>query len=330
MKLTLEPELFVNANRHDLMKILYNALDNYAYLDFDIDNPDIRSWVHANNIDDWQLAHDSLIMDEASYHITNSVIVRAELTTSDWTQEVPVISLGDAKIIMTQQLCIWVENARNDGDFFRLFLSPESRELIEHLEELGRLKFDTIGGIGEMRKEITQSPTRLGYRNKQFVVYDSDASEPNKLQRDAVAIKTACEQHKIKHHYWRRRAIENYLPVPYLLEKIHPNNLGNSDAQKYRAFCSMTDVQKHHFHMKKGINDSTCYNSPLYQERETEKILSTENLYEGFSSSFANKFISQINSKEAFVIRRFMAMDDKMGELKQLEKSLIHYIRVPI
>ncbi|EOK5944136.1 hypothetical protein ACM6XV_001429 [Vibrio vulnificus] len=331
MRFTLDERLFKNQNRCSLLSLLYNALRNLAYLDFDIDDSNVENWISNNNGDDWLLAYDTFVSDAASYNINNSVLVVDGLEVSDWSKDVPEITLSDACDLITNTTQIWVENSRNDGDFFRLFISPSSRKLLQTLINSGRVMFDGKGGIGEMKAVLNQSPTDLGHRNKRFIVYDSDAPEPNKIQPDAIAIKETCSQHKIVNHHWQRRAIENYLPVNYLLEQIHVNVRNkSSDAKKYQAFLSLSKEQRHHYHMKKGLGDSTCYNSSLYSDDATIKTLETEELYMGFSGQFANKFIDKLNHKDANRIRELISLDDHDNELREIEQRLFQYIRVPV
>lgn len=331
MKFILNSTLFNDQNRTELLSILFNALRNLAYIEFDIDDLTVQSWIKQNNHYDWQLAYDTYICDAASYNITNYVYVINDLGSSCWNIDEPQITLNDACKLITCPTQIWVENGRNDGDFFRLFINPESLKVVEELINSGRVKFESLGGIGEMKASLMRNPTEIGYRNKKFVIYDSDAPYPKQLQDDAKAIKNTCETHKIRNHYWSRRAIENYLPVEYLLNNIHTNvRQTSADAKKYQAFLTMNDDQRYHFHMKKGIYDTTCQSSPLFNGLDIDAILSIEDLFEGFTAQFANKFMQKINHPDAAKIRELMLLDDKINELSDIESTLLQYIRVPV
>ncbi|PMO85938.1 hypothetical protein BCT01_02590 [Vibrio tasmaniensis] len=331
MKFILDKALFTTQNKVNLQSLLYNALRNRAYIEFDIDDEDILAWISVNDLEQWTIAHDTFISDEANYQLNNYVYVRDGLISSDWNSAIPNITLDDACDLITCPLQIWVENSRNDGDFFRLFLSPTSRQHLDTLIELGRVKFESKGGIGEMKAVLTQNPTELGFKNKRFIVYDSDAPVPNALQPDAIVIKNTCNAHGIKHHAWSRRSIENYLPVQYLIDQIHINvRPTSSDVKKYNAFLSMSTDQQHHFHMKKGMYDSTCFDSPLFQSNQVYQTLNIEDLWEGFSGRFANKFLQKINHSDATDIRSLMQANDSNNELSSVEQALFQYIRVPV
>ncbi|MGR5558961.1 hypothetical protein ACQKQC_22065 [Vibrio fortis] len=331
MKFILDSTLFKNKNRTNLLSLLYNALRDRAYIEFDVEDKNVLAWISRNDLEHWTIAYDTYVSDAANFHLNNCVYVNEDIFESDWSTDIPTVTLDDACNLITCPLLIWVENSRNDGDFFRLFLSPESRRHLDHLIKRGMVKFESKGGIGEMKAVLNENPTELGYRNKRFVVYDSDAPYPNCLQTDAQAIKDKCEQYGIRHHHWLRRSIENYLPVQYLIDNIHINARQNSsDFKKYKAFLSMNKEQQFHFHMKRGIYDSTCYSSHLFQGEAITKILSTEDLWEGFTGKFANKFLNKINQKDSTKIRELMIENDNINELSSIEYTLLQYIRVPV
>ncbi|CAK3092038.1 conserved hypothetical protein [Vibrio crassostreae] len=331
MKFILDSTLFKQKNRTNLLSLLYNALRNRAYIEFDIDDSNVSTWLSSNDLEHWTIAYDTYISDAANYPLKNCVYVSDGIINSDWSKATPNITLTDACNLITCPLQIWVENSRNDGDFFRLFLSPPTRKHLDFLIDSGVVKFESRGGIGEMKAVLTQNPTELGYKNKRFIVYDSDAPYPNSLQPDAQVIRDTCNQYGILHHHWLRRSIENYLPVQYLIDKVHVNARDkSSDVKKYNAFLSMTQDQQFHFHMKKGLYDSTCFSSPLFQGSKIDLILSTEELWEGFTGKFANKFIQKVNHKDSDDIRKLMIANDTVNELSSIEQTLLQYIRVPV
>lgn len=328
MVFDLDESIFVDRNHAGLMLLLYSAIDNAAYLKFDLDSKRINSWIAANNSDDWQIAHSNYICDCATYKLVNEVKVTSKITTSNWVVKVPEITLDDAKKLIAMPFQIWLENGINDGRFLRLALSRSNSLLLKKLENEQRVEPKTLGGISEMKKNLNKKATSLGYRNKRFVFCDSDAPRKGSLQPEARKIVDTCVANSIPHHCLERRSIENYLPVDYLISKIHPNvRAKSSDCIKYNAFKKLTEEQQHHYHMKVGIMDFPLSQSGLY-DSVMDTILCEGDLWEGFSSKYADKFLQ--NENEWGKIRKIMREQDSSRELSDFESKLLEHIRLPV
>ncbi|ENK3112164.1 hypothetical protein AB3D24_002184 [Vibrio alginolyticus] len=328
MVFLLEDELFKDKNREDLLLMLYSAVSNFAYLDFDIDSPVVASWIENNGGQDWRVVHENFIQDVATFKLSNRAKVVESLNTSNWTLPLPEVTLFEAKNLITMPFEIWVENGINDGEFIELVLSPICSALLKKLIEHSRVNFKTLGGIGEIKKNVLKYTTTRGFRHKRFVFCDSDAPKKGAIQPDAQKIINTCELNKTPYHCLERRSIENYFPIDYLIDEIHPNVRGRSHSFiKYNAFKKLTEEQRHHYHMKVGVMNKPLCDSGLYDD-VMNNILSEGDLWEGFSEKYANKYLSKKNDWNK--IRRMMLEQDSANELAKIETKLIDLIRLPV
>jgi hypothetical protein len=320
----LEKELFKDSNKASLMLILYLGIHNKAFIQFDGDDSDIKEWQTNNDLPSWDEVYRCWLSDSTRFRQVNRVIVRESQIASDWTNDVcPIISLSDACNLISKNFELWLENERNDGSFIRCIISQETRDLFDSMTDCGQLRLNGLGGIGEMKVVLRGNPQLFGFRNKIFLICDSDAASPNQRDDNAEEIVNICQQHKIHHHCLERRSIENYVPINYLAQMMSPQDLLNSNLGKmYQAFIDLNTSQQNFFHMKTGFNNTSCSGSSIYDSLGPEVRSLLQN---GFGSSLADTFSNHdIND----IHNQIHSSNDE--ELENITSKINNYMRVPV
>lgn len=320
----LEKELFIDTNRNGLLLLLFSGINNLAFIEFDDEDETTIAWQKNNEIKGWDEVFRCWISDATKFQQKNRVIVRESQLVSDWLGgDTPVITLTDACNLISKNFELWLENERNDGSFIRCVIDDDVRQRFDHLKSCGRLKLNGLGGIGEMKVVLRDDPTVFGFRNKIFVICDSDAAKPSIRDENAEEIVAICIDHKIWHHCLERRAIENYVPIKYLADKMPPKErINSSKGKKFDAFLSMDRNQKNHFHMKNGFKNPGCLGSGLYDSLtgEVEKLLE-----DGFGDKLAEIF----STEDTRDIHEKLHCDGD-AELQCLLTKINNYMRVPV
>ncbi|WP_136806826.1 hypothetical protein [Desulfosediminicola flagellatus] len=324
MVIYLEKELFKDSNRDDLLLILHLGIKNQTFIQFDDDDEDVKNWQENNNPEGWDEVFRCWISDATKFQQMNKAIVREELLESDWLSgEFPIITLTDAYYLIIKSFELWLENERNDGSFIRCVIDDDVRDRFDQLRSRGRLKLNGLGGIGEMKAVLRLEPKEFGFRNKIFVICDSDAANPSIRDENAEEIVAICNDNKIWHHCLERRAIENYVPINYLADKMNPLQRTNSDlGKKYDAFLSLNINQKNHFHMKNGFKNLGCLNSGLYDSLADD----VKTLLEG---GFGDKLSEVFSDEDPEIIHNHIHGDGD-PELNSIFTKINHFMRVPV
>ncbi len=161
--------------------------------------------------------------------------------------------LADALRILERPLRLLVENAENDGAFLRTVAFDQWRVELDRALAAGWAEVEHGGGLESMLSllEGRGSSDRL----RLWVLFDSDAREPESPSERSEVVRAHCEAHRIAHHQLRRRAAENYLPLPALAAwtQIVPRNTRKKHHLTYLAFKEMKAPQRHHYNMRQGF-----------------------------------------------------------------------------
>jgi len=165
----------------------------------------------------------------------------------------PRLPLAEALRVLMQPLRLLVEDAENDGAFLRTVAPEHWREALERSLGQGWIELEHAGGI-------TRMATRLKGRSASellrfWVLFDSDACEPNQPSAQSEDLRKLCGGQGVAHHQLRRRAAENYLPIPALARwaKMGPRGKRKERQATYLAFKEMEAVCRHHYHMRDGF-----------------------------------------------------------------------------
>ncbi len=152
-----------------------------------------------------------------------------------------ILSLQDARTLLSTPLQLLVENSRNDRLFVLAMLPEVFRCQLLAGEKAGRVEFEHAGGIGEMKKQLENLKGDVGTlqhikRLRTWVMHDRDAypndqRQPSKASRDIIEL---CQELSATGPWgvasWQlgRRTIENYLPTN-LLNRIWAGQANGPD-----------------------------------------------------------------------------------------------------
>ena len=162
------------------------------------------------------------------------------------------LSPEDAARLAEQPLCILVENRFSDGAFVRRVLQEFNKPLFYLLKKPeGPIRFDSLGGKGEMIKEVRRREEKVKYRSRLVAIIDSDRMGPGAPEsRDAQELRKECAELNVPCWVLAKREAENYLPR-ILLSEWGSSKAGHN--QLVEAWDRLNDDQKDFFDMKYGF-----------------------------------------------------------------------------
>lgn len=172
-------------------------------------------------------------------------------STPQWNP--PRLPLGEALRLLERPLKLLVEDAENDDAFLRTTAPKHWRSALERSLAAGWIEVEHGGGIPRMLPRLRGRSTSELLRL--WVLFDSDAREPDRPSAQSEELREVCEVQDVAHHQLRRRAAENYLPLPALAAwaKIGPRNQRKELQATYLAFKEMEAARRHHYHMRGGF-----------------------------------------------------------------------------
>jgi hypothetical protein len=240
----------------DLEALLDQARRNRCYVDTlnpaaVLDNP----WFNQANRQrqqHWLNATDWATKDAALFRLRTLI---ADLQPNP-TASPARITLPDAIDLVGRTASLWLENGRNDRQFFLAMMPAEQRAMFLEWETRRIIRSENGGGLGELRMALEEIDNRGALDPRaDRALFDSDAEVPGHSSRNATLMIAFCQRKQIAYHCLSRRAIENYLPGRALWAWAN----GGSDrrARKQRsakvaAYWRMSDPQRRHFHLKSG------------------------------------------------------------------------------
>ncbi len=161
----------------------------------------------------------------------------------------------NASRLADEPLWILVESRFSDGPFVEYVV----RELDESLRILwdrpGRpIRIDSVGGKGEMPKEVEHRTSGNPYRPRLVAMIDSDRKSPDaNPSRDAQKLLRACDKPDLPCWILAKREAENYLPRVLLLAR---QDVGKDHERRCDAWGRLNDDQKNFFDMKRGLRNA--------------------------------------------------------------------------
>ena len=161
----------------------------------------------------------------------------------------------DAIRLAEEPLVILVENRHSDGAFVDRIVT----ELDKSLHTLWRrpgdpIRFDSLGGKGQMPKEVERRTKGKPYRPRLIAIIDSDRKGPNDTDSAAaLALRRKCETLGVSCWVLAKREAENYLPRILLRER---QDAGADHALLVEAWDRLSDDQKNFFDMKDGLPEA--------------------------------------------------------------------------
>jgi hypothetical protein len=208
-----------------------------------------------------------------------------------------------------------VENGVNDRMFVLAVASPEAKKRLLELEREASIEFKNGGGLGTMRQVLKQdlnSQTHVPLRS--WVLFDSDAASPGAPSNESQLLRTLCVNHRVHFHQINRRSIENYIPPAALRQWVFATTRRKAKRPLLVAFCRLSDLQKHHYHLKRGFQGQA--HVELYRDVSSEDLAS---LHSGFGSAIAEETLALDIARSEFTAYGVTAeMDDVLGDLISL------------
>ncbi len=247
------------------------------------DDPDAHRWLDRilHKIDDgWHLWEIPVQLDPTEIESTSWVCDRGSQGT--WVRELLVASIqrsawasashgrsvrvklapGAVDELNPENTCrlaeepmwILVENRESDGAFVKRIVDELDPPLRSIWDQPGDpIRFDSVGGKGQMRREVERRSVGRPYRPRLVVIVDSDRRSPDDIpSRDASRLHRACQQHGLSCWILAKREADNYLPRTLLIER--PDS-GAEHRQRVAAWERLSDDQKDFFDMKEGLSN---------------------------------------------------------------------------
>ena len=158
----------------------------------------------------------------------------------------------DAARLAEEPLVILVENRNSDGAFLERVVTELDKPLHKYWKGEGEpVRLDSVGGKGEMPKEVERKTGGRRYRPRLVAIIDSDRKGPNdNASHDARKLQRTCEMRDVPCWVHAKREAENYLPRDLLVER---QDAGADHARRVEAWVRLTDDQKNFFDMKHGL-----------------------------------------------------------------------------
>lgn len=320
-------ELLTDDNNVEIHAILNFALRGALFIKLGANNDEVtEEWLKSRppaEKERWDVITKSSVKAQTKYRALDKIEVIPGSDPSKWTTDPPRLNLKDAVNLAGQAKRVIVENARGDRKFILAMADDTLRARMLELEAAGRLMFVHGGGIGELKMQLLKTHIPVpGSRHFCWVLIDSDSALPGEISKEAQDILDICAVAGIKHYCLERRAIENYLPKPTLLGAIEKNVLLEEDRPKVEALFNLAPALRHHFHMKRGLDDVTCKNSGQYDPNSDCNVAV---LRKGFGGRISE--IYDYGDKELPTLGAQFSTDGATAEMSQPFKQLKAMIR---
>ena len=158
----------------------------------------------------------------------------------------------DAWRLADEPLVILVENRESDGAFIERVVTELDKSLHRLLLRAGQpIRFDSVGGTGQMPQEVERRTEAAPYRPRLVAVIDSDRKAPGEPEsKNARRLRATCDEYDLPCWVLAKREAENYLPASLLAERP---NVGAEHARKVEAWERLSDDQKDFLDMKQGL-----------------------------------------------------------------------------
>ena len=154
-----------------------------------------------------------------------------------------------------EPLVILVENRDSDGAFVERVVIELDKSLHGLWQREGEpIRFDSVGGTGQMPQEVERRTRAVPYRPRLVAVIDSDRRGPGDAESGvARRLREACNEHGLPCWVLAKREAENYLPRVLLGGRP---NAGAGHERMVEAWERLSDDQRDFFDMKRGLPEA--------------------------------------------------------------------------
>lgn len=329
MRVELALNLFPNPTSDlQLHEICSLALDGRHRLIIENDrDPAFAAWLGSASDplrDQWLQTISLSYLFEAHEPARRKVRISAR-STSDWTGNVPDLSLNDARNLLRLPFRAILEDWRSDKAFLVAVASPEMAKALAELEKSGGLVFENGGGITNQTQRLAalaaRGPEEL---SRLWAIFDSDALSPGRPSDQSEAARRVCSDNGIPHHRLGRRSIESYVPRESLRGWVFSSPKGISGRRRvFDAFVTLSDDQRHHFNLKHGFQGDS---------RRLD-LANVGTLYDGLpaqiSSALDNGFGTRISDifEHGGIDESSLRREGSWTELEAMVRSLVELVR---
>ncbi len=227
--------------------------------------------------------------------------------------------------LIDRPMQLWVENDRNDRNFWLAMMSDDQRSMFLDLEKRRLVEFSSRGGLDELRASLAAQIERgASSAHDSWVLFDSDGQVPGHRSASASAMVKFCLTAGLAYHCLARRAIENYLPGKALWQWA--DGAGSDRRPRRRnlveSYLRMSDPQRHHYHLKSGwLTPEPAEVTALYA---SVSQLDKTRLRAGVSNSIASLYETHLS-----VIRQWLDKEGMDTCVKTTLELISNWIRVP-
>lgn len=237
-----------------------------------------------------------------------------------WDRPVPSLSINCSLDLLARPVLLFVENNSADRNFLLRFMTHEERAQVIDFQSRGWLYFVHGGGIGDLRRQVadhSEAIHRSMRPNLMYALCDSDALLPGGTSLNAKLVSETCASLGIPHHCLARRNIENYITRNALAQWCDKNKRAKPKMfRRLQALFRLTDAQRHHFNVKKGLaGDEDPASKALYRSMgEYDRGL----LKEGFGTNVSSCF-----EFDGWITRKDLEEDNSWVEMRSTIDSVL-------
>jgi len=240
-------------------KDLFTKIDRcffYFYerrYDFFLDNENI---LDSEWIKDARPENRDLLMEAFERTVQNSLTNDITISNQNSTQN-KTYTFDEALFILDNPVCIFLENAVNDGNFVLGLLNnfkSRGRKCLRFIEA-GWLQLKNGGGKNDIINQIQNTLNLYQQRDldnteylRAIVIVDSDKQNPTDVIESNNILTEFCNQNKIILHILEKREMENYLPIEIL------NDIDNINFDRVEALANLNEIQQDFYDLDAGFN----------------------------------------------------------------------------
>lgn len=351
MRVILAERLFADeANTAMMIAILSHGVSGRHAVQTDpmpVLNPAVEGnqWVWPPEIQNWLAQQSQAVRETVELCIEHALILEADQLPGRTLVVVEAagnelfevseawVPLPRAKQLLEMALKVMVENAVNDRAFLLAFAPEEHATALRNAEDGGWLEFVNGGGITDARNQVEALNPQKSRRFRHFILFDSDAAAPNQPSSDAKKLKRACEAANIAFHPLRRRAAENYLPLPALEQWTNsPGHAPNLDAEqrvrRVRALAKLKPEIRYHYNFKGGFAaDDRMQWSQERDEARTRLLAGLQPALRADLSSGIHKDIADLYANPRYVMNRhWFLSEDSDREIAEVIRTILSLV----
>jgi hypothetical protein len=260
-------------------------------------HPDYMNWklgLSIELVEIWDISLE-LSMELEALEPAAYTIKVCDAREPDHSATPPLLNVEQATHLAAEPFRIFVENDDADRDFIFTFSDSQQQAKLNELEAASLVSFIHCGGIGDLPKKAKKFTDKaILFPKISAAVFDSDAPQPNEASDQSNAALAVCHSCGVAAFVLKRRAIENYLHISWLNTWANQSKASRIKyTNLFKTFCSLSEDQRSHFHMKKGLKaDLTEINDgaiTLYQDVD---IATQGKLEDGFGSTVGSDLYS--------------------------------------